>query len=491
MATGLAIRTRKILEGLISQNHDSKNAVTIGSTYSVKIDLTERIPNIHFPRTVEVSQCTINLESNRIGTISLPVLKEDLFRTELSNAVADNFAWPIVGHFFKRGVYKELKLLKDVSGLSLWRGNLCIAEGLQVRTEVVDIFSYIHKIAGWVIFLQEFWGRPDWPLNFFYEPQPTKEASTCRYSKNGIFEFEITDGPLNIKFTGGELRILPKVGGLSLGEVTINMNRNIIYANELLVETTKAFGIDLCKAAVKRALIGKCLEKNRRLRTLLRKSSLIGVSENRENTGIPEKDSLFSENSKYKISLNNSLELIPQRNDSEMIVETKSRTPTSSSDLCLQNAPELILNQNRFGTLDLEIIGFRLVDHERLEVRSPKSGEALRVEIDFFAPYPIDSPIFGVSIRRNNADVCNYNTSKSGFRLPSVLGNGTIALCIDGLELDNGEYFVNIGAYEKNWTFAYDFHWQVYSLSIRFYQSLRKAKNPQVYWELKNVDISY
>jgi hypothetical protein len=92
------------------------------------------------------------------------------------------------------------------------------------------MLSYIHKIAGWVIFLQEFWGRPTWPLNFFYEPQPRREGSKCHYSKNGTFEFEITDDLQNIEFTGGELKFA-KSGRLIAGR-SLSKDRSIIYSNE-------------------------------------------------------------------------------------------------------------------------------------------------------------------------------------------------------------------------------------------------------------------
>ena len=44
---------------------------------------------------------------------------------------------------------------------------------------------------------------------------------------------------------------------------------------------------------------------------------------------------------------------------------------------------------------------------------------------------------------------------------------GQIRLCFDRLDLKGGKYFINIGVYEQNWAYAYDFHWHVYPLIIK------------------------
>jgi len=35
------------------------------------------------------------------------------------------------------------------------------------------------------------------------------------------------------------------------------------------------------------------------------------------------------------------------------------------------------------------------------------------------------------------------------------------------LDLIGGQYYVNVGVHESNWTYAYDYHWHTYSLLIR------------------------
>ena len=48
----------------------------------------------------------------------------------LVDAIAAEFAWPILGRFFQRTVYREIEVRKEPQGVSIWRAGLCLTDRL-------------------------------------------------------------------------------------------------------------------------------------------------------------------------------------------------------------------------------------------------------------------------------------------------------------------------------------------------------------------------
>ncbi len=106
------------------------------------------------------------------------------------------------------------------------------------------------------------------------------------------------------------------------------------------------------------------------------------------------------------------------------------------------------------------------------------------------APTPIESPIFGVSISRADGLVC-YDTSTAAANLPvpTLRGRGTITLDLERVDLVGGEYFVDVGAYERAWAYAYDYHWRAYPLTVLATDVDKGILRPPARWSL-TVDTS-
>ena len=160
-------------------------------------------------------------------------------------------------------------------------------------------------------------------------------------------------------------------------------------------------------------------------------------------------------------------ELIVGQYMEAMRKETHRRTPPSRSPIQTSMGTELHVNKNRFGSLELEIISVKLTDSNGLPITELESSGALLVEIRYCAPQPIQAPIFGISISREDGLICyDINTASSGKVLPTIKGTGEITIHLDQLNLAGGKYFVNVGIFERDWAYAYDFHWHVYPLII-------------------------
>jgi lipopolysaccharide transport system ATP-binding protein len=168
--------------------------------------------------------------------------------------------------------------------------------------------------------------------------------------------------------------------------------------------------------------------------------------------------------------------------------ETRSRTPREWPVLRTSSGNELRVNKNRFGSLELEITAVRLLDPRGLIVTERDSGDSLSIEVDYQARGPISSPTFEITITREDNMVCyDTNTAAASLVLPTIQGKGRIILHLDRLDLSSGLYYFDVGAYERDWAYAYDYHWHVYPLIIRATAGEKGILHPPHRWEISNA----
>ncbi len=165
---------------------------------------------------------------------------------------------------------------------------------------------------------------------------------------------------------------------------------------------------------------------------------------------------------------------------SEMRSETEKRTPMRPPEVT-STGSELRVNENRFGSLEVEITDVKVLPDEEID-----SGDPITIEIYYSVPKQISGAIFGVTISREDGQNCfDTNTNQMGRVLPLAKGDGKIRLHLDRLDLGNGQYYVNAGIYEKNWAYAYDYHWHVYPLYVRSTVHQKTILCPPYQWELE------
>ena len=174
-----------------------------------------------------------------------------------------------------------------------------------------------------------------------------------------------------------------------------------------------------------------------------------------------------------------------------MTAETRRRTPAKRPALRTPTGTELRVNENRFGSLELEIVCVRLLDLEGLPITELESGAALCVEIEYLAPQSIDAPIFSVTISREDGVTCyDTSTAAAGLSLPAIQGQGQLTLHLERLDLSGGQYYVDVGVCERDWTYAYDYHWHVYPLSVCPTGTEKGVLHPPHRWEFGGLGLS-
>jgi lipopolysaccharide transport system ATP-binding protein len=179
-------------------------------------------------------------------------------------------------------------------------------------------------------------------------------------------------------------------------------------------------------------------------------------------------------------------DVVAEQYVAEMSAETRRRTPATRPAVRTSTGEELRVNENRFGSLEMEIVAVQLIDPAGLPVTELDSGDPLQVEIEYVAPQPIPEPIFGVIISREDGQVCyDTNTAGAGHRLPTVHGPGQISFHIERLDLIGGQYYVDVGVYEREWAYAYDYHWHAYPLVVRPTGGEKGILHPPHRWEME------
>ncbi|HSF79927.1 MAG TPA: ABC transporter ATP-binding protein [Anaerolineales bacterium] len=147
---------------------------------------------------------------------------------------------------------------------------------------------------------------------------------------------------------------------------------------------------------------------------------------------------------------------------------------------------DLELNKNRFGSQEVEITGFQMVSPDGTPVSEISSGEPLWVEIEYAAKQTIQAPIFGASIADQDGRICFESSTDAVVDVPQSLdGAGKVLLKIDRLELVGGQYYIDIGIYQAEWAYAYDYHWHVYTLTVLPTQGSKGVLYPPHEWEFR------
>lgn len=175
----------------------------------------------------------------------------------------------------------------------------------------------------------------------------------------------------------------------------------------------------------------------------------------------------------------------------EMEAETRRHTPAAWPVRATATGGKLRVNENRFGSMELEIIAVRLLDGRGRAVTELRSGDPLCVEIQYSVPQRIEAPIFGVKITTEEDQVCaDLSTAAAGVSLPALQDQGRITLQFQRLDLNGGQYYVDVGAYPRDWAYAYDYHWHAYPLLVSPTADKKGLLHPPHHWEFGGAHLA-
>jgi lipopolysaccharide transport system ATP-binding protein len=157
---------------------------------------------------------------------------------------------------------------------------------------------------------------------------------------------------------------------------------------------------------------------------------------------------------------------------------TMERTPVAAAD-----GDGLELRRNRFGSQEVRIASVAVRAGDSADAAELASGAGLRVTLELEADTPVEDPIVGVSVHRaGDGVVClDLSSEATDLRLGAV-SRCTVELAIERLDLVPGDYLVDVGVYPRDWSYAYDYHWQAYPLRVTGRGGGQGVVSPPVGW---------
>jgi peptidoglycan/xylan/chitin deacetylase (PgdA/CDA1 family) len=213
-APGLARRARRELESVVLR--ESGAALKIGSRRSLCVELSRPIEDLE-AAGVERVVIRAELDGSLLGQIELPVCDGIVPAPVLSDALAAEFFWPLLGRYF---------------GLS----------------------PEEHDEAGWERFLNELWGERGEPLAV----------------EGNRVSVECSEPVPDLEAASRTLRVRATVGGAFVGVVELVGRRGRrVPAEELREAITTQCGLELAVTAAREALLGRPLPVGVPLRELL------------------------------------------------------------------------------------------------------------------------------------------------------------------------------------------------------------------------------
>jgi lipopolysaccharide transport system ATP-binding protein len=155
---------------------------------------------------------------------------------------------------------------------------------------------------------------------------------------------------------------------------------------------------------------------------------------------------------------------------------TLSRTPADVGD-------------GRIGSQELAVTAVAVNGHPAGTAgTSVRSGDALDVTVEVRgAGAPVDDPIVALTVRRADDGVVALDLSSeaAGIRLGPGVRHATVRLRVDRLELAAGRYEVDIGVFEADWEYAYDFRWGMLPLTVTGRVAGKGVLSPPVRWTVE------
>jgi ABC-type polysaccharide/polyol phosphate transport system ATPase subunit len=119
------------------------------------------------------------------------------------------------------------------------------------------------------------------------------------------------------------------------------------------------------------------------------------------------------------------------------------------------------------GTGEVVIRKVCLTDAQGIPRREFRHGETLRVEVEFETREPLDSPVMGVAIFRDDGVYCyGPNTLFDGQLSGPCDGRYVLVATFSDLPLLGGRYEASVAFYDKQHVYAYAWHHRLYPFTV-------------------------
>ncbi|HZD11296.1 MAG TPA: hypothetical protein VE553_08130, partial [Candidatus Binatia bacterium] len=255
-ATGLARRALRLLEHSVASVLRKLPAV-VGRTRAVNLEVTSLFPDVIRAAGIEQLHGRLRMEGDQLGSLQLRMPPGGITGQAIADAIARDYAWPILGRFFAHTLYPRLDVRRSEDGASLWRGDTCLLDDLPPQGDIS--WESVHDKVGWLLFLQEIWARPNWPDRHFYDATLSEEPGPRREHAESHLTVALEEPLPDVVTSAEELSVSLQIGRRTLGPVPVTANGSLVPAQRMRAALTAFAGFDLCRIVVRETLVGKPL----------------------------------------------------------------------------------------------------------------------------------------------------------------------------------------------------------------------------------------
>jgi len=181
-----------------------------------------------------------------------------------------------------------------------------------------------------------------------------------------------------------------------------------------------------------------------------------------------------------KIKASGNVEVVVRRYQGEDTHKEAQRLQAEAS-------PE---SHQRIGTRTIEITRVRLTNELDEDNTIFSTGQELILHLHYRTQGPVDSPIFGMAVhRQDGVHICGPNTSFSGLTLSRLEGSGIISYRIPFLPLLEGLYSISAAVVNRDDSEILDYHDRAYPFRVMNSSGAKQEKyglmTLQGVWSLK------
>jgi peptidoglycan/xylan/chitin deacetylase (PgdA/CDA1 family) len=250
----LALSMSQTLEELILQNGTDHAELLVGRTQVTRPPLAGPIVDVVSRGAQRLMVAPRDLEDGQ-PPIVLPVAGSTIPAVVVADALATTHGWEILRRHFAATVYPELTVRRDAR-IVVRRGRTKLADS-EVPGEV-ETTDALHTAVGWIVLLQELWGRPGWEHDDFYAlgAKPARDdrgGPVVARDELGIVE--IAEELPAITGVNGPLDVDVALAGIPLLRVRVHPTRGMVSAQALRGAISYAGGFELCNVAVREGLL--------------------------------------------------------------------------------------------------------------------------------------------------------------------------------------------------------------------------------------------
>lgn len=180
-----------------------------------------------------------------------------------------------------------------------------------------------------------------------------------------------------------------------------------------------------------------------------------------------EKIQKFKEAGKTIVFISHNLSIIKQLCERVILMDKGSIVCDGEPEEAISRYFSIIdKKETGWPTKEIEIVDVYFKNNKGDVISTFKTGEEMRIVIEYFAHKRIENPIFGVGIYKDGIYLIGPNTRDDDYVIDYVESNGSIEYAIGQIPFSEGRYKVSVSIHNVDETRFYDYHDSFYGFQV-------------------------